>query len=162
MHQVIYAIVGAQTRDDALGIARGCFDRLVGATAESSAEFDYYVTFDEDVRVAGKARWGELPIVAQLNSTDGRELLAKGWNATKAEFERNLGEVREALDELNDDEIMNDEDFVRCRCADLGAYAGPSVYLYDEFGSGIRTPKDFVWACKDLDKPWIVPADVHY
>jgi hypothetical protein len=163
MHQVIHAIVDAQTRDDALGVARGCvFDRLVGATRDSCAEFDYYVTFNEDARVAGKARWGKLPIAAQLNSADGRELLAQGWNATKAEFERNLGEVRDALDEFNDKEIRNNEDLIRHRCANLGAYAGPPIYLYDEFGNGIRAPKDFVWACEDLDNPWIVPADVHY
>lgn len=163
MHQVIHAIVDAQTRDDALGVARGCvFDRLVGATRDSCAEFDYYVTFNEDARVGGKARWGELPIAAQLNSADGRELLAQGWNATKAEFERNLAEVRETLTTLNNEEIMNDDDLVRHHCANLGAYAGPPVYLYDEFGNGIRTPDDFVWACEDLDKPWIVPADVHY
>jgi hypothetical protein len=163
MHQIIHAIVDAQSREDALGVARGCvFDRLVGATVESSAKFGYYVTFDENgTRVAGKDRWGELPIAARLNSDEGRELLARGWNATKAEFERNIAEVREALASLSDEEIMNDKDLVRHHCRNLGAYAGPPVFLYDESGRGIRTFEDFVWAYEDLNNPWIVPADVH-
>jgi hypothetical protein len=164
MHQVIHAIVDAQTRDDALGVAQGCvFDRLIGATANSSADFDYYVTFDEEgVSVAGKARYGELPVAARLSSDDGRELLARGWEATKAEFKQNLAKVREAFDALSNEEIMNNDDWARSYCADLGTYAGPPVYLYDEYGCGIRTFDDFARAYEDLDKPWIVPADVHY
>ena len=164
MHQIIHAIVDAQTEESALGAARGSvFDRLVGATVESSAEFDYYVTFDEErTRVAGKGRWGELPIAARLSSDEGCELLARGWNATKAEFKRNLQEIREALSSLSDQEVMNDDDFVRHHCANLGAYAGPPVHLYDNSGRGIRTFEDFVWAYEDLEQPWIVPADVHY
>ena len=162
MHQIIHAIVNAQSRDDALGAARrSVFDRLVGATVESSAKFNYYVTFDEEeAYVAGKDRWGELPIAAQLDSDEGRELLRRGWNSTKEKFERNLTEVRDALSSLSDQEIMNNEDFVRNHCRRLGAHAGPSVYLYDNSGHGIRTFEDFVWAYEDLDKPWIVPADV--
>lgn len=164
MHQIIHAIVDAQSRDDALGVARGCvFDRLVGATVESSATFDYYVTFDEEgTHIAGKGRWGELPIAARLDSDEGSELLGRGWNATKEKFERDLAKVREALTSLSDAEIMNNEDLVRHHCRRLGAHAGPPVYLYDNSGHGIRTFEDFVWAYEDLDKPWIVPADVHY
>ena len=164
MHQVIHALVDAQTRGDALGVARGSvFDRLVGATRESRREFDYYVTFDEeDTTVAGKARWGDLPVAARLNSEEGRGLLARGWNATKAEFERNLQHVRDGLATHSDEQIMADTDLVRHHCANLGAYAGPLIHLYDEFGNGIRTPEDFVFACRDFEKPWIVPADVHF
>ena len=114
MHQIIHAIVDAQTKEDALGVARGSvFDRLVGATRNSRREFDYYVTFDEeDTTVAGKARWGDLPIAARLNSEEGWELLARGWNATKAEFERNLQQVRDGLADLSDEQIMADTNFV--------------------------------------------------
>lgn len=107
MHQIIHAIVDGQSRDDALGAARrSVFDRLVGATVESSAKFDYYVTFDgEGTHIAGKDRWGELPIAAQLDSDKGCELLQRGWNSTKEEFERNLTEVRDALSSLSDEEI---------------------------------------------------------
>ena len=164
MHQIIHAIVDAQSRDDALGVARGSvFDRLVGATIDSSAKFDYYVTFDEvGTHIAGKGRWGELPIAARLDSDEGCELLRRGWNSTKEEFERNLTQVRKALSSLSDEEIMNDSDLIRHRCRDLGVSAGPPVYLYNNSGHGIRTFEDFVWACEDLNEPWIVPADVHY
>lgn len=163
MHQIIHAIVDARTSEDALGVARGCvFDRLVGATPESSADFDYYVTFDEEASVAGKARWGELPVAAQLDSQEGCELLARGWSATKTAFEHNLAEVREAFADLSDKEVMQNDDFVRHRCANLGAHAGPPIHLYNELGSGIRTFEDFAWAYEDLEQPWIVPADVHY
>jgi hypothetical protein len=164
MHQIIHAIVDGQSRDDALGAARrSVFDRLVGATVESSAKFDYYVTFDEEgTHIAGKDRWGELPIAARLDSDKGCELLQRGWNSTKEEFESNLTEVRDTLSSLSDEEIMNNNDLIRHRCRNLGAHAGPPVYLYDSSGHGIRTFEDFVWAYEDLDKPWIVPADVHY
>jgi hypothetical protein len=164
MHQIIHAIVDAQSRDDTLGVARGSvFDRLVGATIDSSATFDYYVTFDEEgTHIAGKGRWGELPIAARLDADEGCELLKRGRNSTKVEFERNLTKVRDALASLSDEEIMNDNDLIRHRCRRLGVHSGPSVYLYDSSGHGIRTFEDFVWAYEDLDKPWIVPADVHY
>lgn len=48
MHMVMYTLVEASTRDDALATGKTVFDRLVGAV------FDYYVTFDEDeTSVAG-------------------------------------------------------------------------------------------------------------
>lgn len=64
MHQIIHAIVDAQSRDDALGVARGSvFDRLVGATVDSSATFDYYVTFNEEgTHIAGKGGGANSPL----------------------------------------------------------------------------------------------------
>ena len=79
MHMVIYALVEASTHDDALVTGRAVFDRLVGADPHSCAVFDYYVTFDEeDTSVAGKARWGELPTAAPVDSDDGQDLLDRG------------------------------------------------------------------------------------
>lgn len=161
---LIYAIVNAPDPDTALTTARrSVFDRLVGATLDSCAEFDYYITFNKDRSCLPTRKDGsEIPIAARLNSAIGQELLARGWNATKTSFENNLAKVRKALASLSDEEIMNNSDLVRHRCAKLGAYAGPSVYLYDEFGNGIRTPEDFVWKCKDIEQPWIVPAYAKY
>ena len=52
-------------------------------------EGSHYVTFDEEgTSVAGKAQWGELLIAVQLDSDEGRDLLAQGWNATKKAFEK--------------------------------------------------------------------------
>jgi hypothetical protein len=56
---------------------------------------------------------------------------------------------------------MRDRNLVRHACYNLGAYQGPSLYLYDRHGDGIRDPEHLkrVLATTEL---WIVPADVHY
>jgi len=69
---------------------KSVFGRYVGAEPHSCAVFDYFVTFDEaDTTVAGKARWGDLPTAAPVDSDDGQDRLERGWEATKEEFERN-------------------------------------------------------------------------
>ena len=84
MHMVIYALLKASTRDDALAIGKMVFDRLVGADPYVSTVLDYHVTFDEDnTFITGKARWGDLPTAVAVDSDDGRDLLDRGWEATK-------------------------------------------------------------------------------
>lgn len=163
MHMVIYALVEASTRDDAVATGKVVFDRLVGADPHAGAVFDYYVTFDQEgTRVAGNARWGDLPVAARVDSDEGSELLERGWNATKKEFQRNLNRVREALDELSDDEIMRDEDLARLAFHQVGAYDGPSIFLYDEHGCGIRHRDQIDCIVDESNNLWIVPADVHF
>jgi hypothetical protein len=80
MHQVIYALVEASTEDTALACGRSAFDRLAGAGPDNAAIFDYSVMFDDErSSVAGKAQWGELPVVAPVDSDDGEKLLERGW-----------------------------------------------------------------------------------
>ena len=55
----------------------------------------------------GKARWGDLPTAAPVDSDDGQDLLDRGWEATKEEFERNLDRVKEALDERQSNENLS-------------------------------------------------------
>jgi len=120
---VIYALVEASTENEALAVGKTVFNRLVGAKPHSCAVFDYFVTFDEgDTSIAGKARWGELPAAAPVDPDDGQDLLDQGWEATKEEFDRNLDRVKEAIDELSDEEIMRDEDLVRHVFPQVGAY----------------------------------------
>jgi hypothetical protein len=139
------------------------FDRLVGAELYSCAAFDYYATFDEeDTSVAGKARWGELPTAAPVDSEDGQELLERGWEATKEEFERNLDRVKEAIDELSDEAIMRDENLARHAFHQVGAYKGPTVFLYTEHRTGIRHRGQLDRLLEKSDELWIVPADVHF
>ncbi len=89
MHMMIYSLVEASTRDEALATGKTVFDQLVGASPHATAVFDYYVTFDESgTSVAGKARWDDLPVVTPVKSDNGQELLERGWEATKSEFER--------------------------------------------------------------------------
>ena len=163
MHMVIYTLVEASTRDDALATGKTVFDRLVGAVPHAGAVFDYYVTFDEgETTVAGSARWGDLPVAASVESDKGEELLERGWEATKEEFQRNLDRVKEALEERSDEEIMRDENLARHAFHQVGAYDGPSIFLYDEHGSGIRNRGQLDRILDESDDLWIVPADVHF
>ena len=163
MHMVIYALVEASTEDEALSIGRGVFDRLVGAVPHAGAVFDYYVTFDEeDTTVAGKARWGDLPVAAPVESEAGQGLLDRGWEATEEEFQRNLDRVKEGLEELSDEENLRDEDLVRHAFHQVGAYDGPSIFLYDQHGCGIRHRGQLDRVLEETDECWIVPADVHF
>ncbi|WP_440992355.1 hypothetical protein [Haloarchaeobius baliensis] len=163
MHMVIHALVEASTQDDALATGKTVFDRLVGAVPHANPVFDYYVTFDEDeTSVAGTARWGQLPVAAPVDSAAGEKLLERGWNATKEEFQRNLDRVKEALDEHSDEEIMRDADLARHAFHQVGAYDGPTVFLYDEHGSGIRHQGKLDRLLDESEDLWIVPADVHY
>jgi hypothetical protein len=163
MHMVIYSLVEASTHDDALATGKTVFDRLVGADPHAGAVFDYYVTFDEeDTSVAGKARWGELPTAAPVDSNDGQKLLEKGWEATKEEFERNLDRVKDAIEELSDEEIMRDEDLARHAFHQVGAYDGPSVFLYTQHASGIRHREQLDRILEESENLWIVPTDVHF
>lgn len=163
MHMVIYTLVEASTRDDALATGKSVFDQLVGADPHAGAVFDYYVTFDEnETTVAGPARWGNLPVAAPVESDEGEELLERGWEATKEEFERNLERVKEAIDELSDEEIMHDEDLARHAFHQVGAYDGPSVFLYTQHASGIRHREQLDRLLEESEDLWIVPADVHF
>ncbi|WP_368280301.1 hypothetical protein [Halomarina oriensis] len=118
--------------------AKSVFDGLTGGDLSQAPVFDYYVTFDKSSsRVAGPGRWGDRPTVARVYSAAGQQLLESGWEATEREFHRTLGRVREALAACSDEELMGDA-MARHAYRTLGAYRGPSVYLYDEHGQGIR------------------------
>lgn len=166
MHMIVYALVDAPTEDEALRDAEVVFDRLVGATTHSASVFDYYVTFDDDEStVAGKERWGDLPVAAPTDSEVGSKLVSQAWDTTKREFQRNLGLVKEALDELSDEEIMRGEELSRHSFHKVGSYAGPSIPLYHEGEMGIRYREqlDRLLEEEQYDHaPWIVPADVHF
>jgi len=162
MHMVIYSLVEASTEDEALSTGKTVFDRLVGADPRWRR-----LRLPRDVRRGGyvrcgKARWGELPTAAPVNSDDGQDLLERGWKATKEEFERNLDRVKEAIDELSDEEIMRDEDLARHAFHQVGAYDGPAIFLYTEHGTGIRHRGQLDRLLEESEELWIVPADVHF
>lgn len=160
---VIYALVEASTSEEALAAGRAAFDRLVGATYNDGAVFDYYVTFDDETSsVAGPARWGSLPVVAPVESDAGQALVDRGWAATVAEFQRQLDRVRHALDEYSDEAIMCDEGLVRHAFYQVGAYDGPSIFIYDQHGAGVRHRGQLDRLLDEYDSPWVVPADVHF
>ena len=163
MHMIIYALVEASTEDEALASGKAVFDRLVGAVPHAGAVFDYYVTFDDgDTRVAGTARWGDLPIAAPTESEDGQYLLYRGWEATESEFQRHLDRVKAGIKAFSDEEIMRDTDLVRHAFHQVGAYDGPSIFVYDEHGCGIRHRGHLDRVLKGYDDRWIVPTGVHF
>jgi len=162
MHMVIYALVEASTQNDALATGKTVFDRLVGADPHSSAVFDYYVSFDGEHDGCGQGSMGRFTGRIPVDSDDGQDLLDQGWEATKEEFERNLERVKEAIDELSDEEIMRDENLSRHAFHQVGAYDGPSVFLYDQHATGIRHRGQLDRLLEESEDLWIVPADVHF
>lgn len=100
--------------------------------------------------------------MAPVDSADGEELVERGWTATKQEFERNLDRVRAAVNEFSSDDFMHDKSLARHACYNLGAYCGPSLYLYTEFGDAIRNREHLDHVLNADEQLWIVPADVHY
>jgi len=163
MHMVIYALVEASTQNDALATGKTVFDRLVGSGS----------TFIRRVRLLCVLRRGEHDGCGQgsmgrftgripVDSDDGQDLLDQGWEATKEEFERNLERVKEAIDELSDEEIMRDENLSRHAFHQVGAYDGPSVFLYDQHATGIRHRGQLDRLLEESEDLWIVPADVHF
>ena len=163
MHIVIHALVEASTEEEAVDAGKTVFDQLVGVDPYATPVFDYYVCFDEDeTTVAGSARWGDLPTAAPVDAPEGQELLERGWTATEEQFERNLERVKDALDELSDAEIMANVDLARHAFHQVGAYEGPTVFLYDEFRNGIRHRGRLDGILEESEELWIVPADVHF
>ena len=163
MHQIIYALVEAESEKEALEEATVTFDSLVGSRLDERPVFDYYVTFDdEDATVAGKARWGDRPVAARVDSHEGALLLKRGWDTTVAEIERNLEKVDEALAELTVEELMHDKALVRHACKNIGSFRGHSLFLYDGHANGIRNRSHLDRVLGSSESLWIVPADVHY
>lgn len=70
--------------------------------------------------------------------------------------------MKEALDDLSDEEIMRDEDLARHAFHQVGAYDGPSVFLYDQHATGIRHREQLDRLLEASEDLWIVPADVHF
>ncbi|MFT4891058.1 MAG: hypothetical protein ACI9YT_001980 [Halobacteriales archaeon] len=78
------------------------------------------------------------------------------------EFQRNLDRVKEAFDELSDEAIPRDEDLARHALHQVGAYDGPTVFLYNEYATGIRHRERLDRVPEEREDLWIVPADVHF
>jgi len=166
MHMVIYALVEENRCIDTERRV-GHWEDGVRPTSGSGS------TFIRRVRLLCVLRRGEHDGCGQgsmgrftgripVDSDDGQDLLDQGWEATKEEFERNLERVKEAIDELSDEEIMRDENLSRHAFHQVGAYDGPSVFLYDQHATGIRHRGQLDRLLEESEDLWIVPADVHF
>ena len=133
MHIVAYAVVSASSKEEALSRAHEVFETLIDA---ESNLIDYFVTFDEDgQRAAGRARFGDMPVAARVDSPEGDALASRGWTETndtdKVTFQR-------------------DEDSDENGCVMFDADANPILE---------RSQLD---ALLERDDTWIVPVDAHF
>jgi hypothetical protein len=143
-------MVKAKNSEDAKGSIEGALDYLVGA----GRPFDYY---------------GEVLEVEEYTPEGGKgkELVDDRMSSNKSEFLYHLKTIRQALTECSDEELYN-EDYgkwmFRYHCYHAGEYSGNSCWLYDEWGSGLRTPKELDNSLEELkknEKYYIVVVDVH-
>ena len=198
MHMVICCLVYAPNKEEALTKAKGVLDRLCG---EHDEPFDCYTTFDnEGSPVSGKGRWGNLPAVVRADSPEGKKFIDEGMKATRDEFMENMRRIRRGLDNMTDDDLFSEElvshdarakkvfdpkpdafDYnprmIKHLMHSAGQYVGPEIFLYDNDGSGIRSPKHLkdvlnkwptLYDGSGKENPykffhtWVIPADVHY
>lgn len=135
MHQIMYAIVEAETEEEALSAGNDVFQKLVDC---NHTLFDYYVTFDErKARSAGKGRWDELPAAAKIQSEPGRQLVERGWESVRKRREKNFNRLGEPS-------------------------AFEEVIFYDSNGNGIWNREQFNKLTTESDNLWIIPADLHF
>ena len=177
MHMVIQAIVVATSKDAALNKARTVFEGLTG----DGNPFDYYTMFDEEGSVvSGKGRYGNIPPVLKVNTKAGKAMIAWGFKATKDEFLKHMKRIRAGVTAWTDEAIMEELDIpgipiedtpylVRHSMNCAGRYEGPSIWQYDQDGSGIRTQHTLDKVLDNYGDPlkkgealYVVPADVHY
>ncbi|WP_318571266.1 hypothetical protein [Salinigranum marinum] len=59
---------------------------------------------------------------------------------------------------------MDDVDLAQYDCYWLGQFVGPSVWIYDEHGTGLRSRAaiDRYFGDRERDSTWVIPADVNY
>lgn len=165
MHMLIRVLVPAIDATKAVDAARFSLDRLIGIGEGASTVFDYYKTLDESTaRYRDYPRYGGLDLAHRLSSVTGEQLLDDAVEAQTTWFVETVATLREKLDRLDSAEVMDDVDLARYDCYPLGQFAGPSVWVYDEHGAGLRSRAavDRYIADRDPDSLWVVPADVHY
>lgn len=177
MHMLIGVIVFSLDRDGALIEANSVLNGL----CENGHPFDYFSLND--------GIWEDVPLVIEADSQEGRRVIERLWSETKTELLEAIEMARLALDNLTPDQIIEEEippekvtklsgllGMPRFWFQKVGAFKGPSVYLYDKDGEGIRSETHLKnclskWSClygsneenpyRDLTS-FVVTADVHY
>lgn len=161
MHTIIYAVVDAETSDDALVTARTAFDHLTGTTPGRARVFDYCLTLD-CVGTDHPARAEGLPTAARLDTDGGKLLLGGAWAMAIRRTHDAIRRVAATLDEYDPRAIRRDEAGTRRALARLGRRESPTTTLYDEHGPGLVRRERVVDIVTTAETPWIVPADAHH
>jgi hypothetical protein len=163
MRRTIRAIVYGKDRSEAVEAAKTVFDQL---TAEPKVFDGYSLPLDKDKNITA----------ALADSPKGQEMIEEGLESTRRDFMEALEVVTLALKHMTPKQIMEEDPpagldprlrrrlaLVRHYCSKIGEYRGPSVWLYDGKGEGIRSKKDLQETVDNLDEGmelWVVPADV--
>ncbi|MFQ3293048.1 MAG: hypothetical protein ACI8VE_000102 [Natrialbaceae archaeon] len=195
MHMLIRVVCEAYDAEDATGIAQGLFE---GVDAPLYPTFDYGTLMTEggrwseslpDIfREEGSAR---------ADSEIGNDLLKDAWGSTTRELARRMAVIRKGFEDYTDKELLesprieadvepwnplglaeNEEEFIDSYSGDfryamysVGEYAGPVYYLYNEYGTAIRSQVEFeqlleMIATDDTGSDdtsfYVTPVDVHY
>lgn len=165
MHMLIRVLVPAVDSSEAVSTARYALDHLIGIGDGASTAFDYYKTLDESTaRYRDHPRYGGLDPALSLQSETGRQFLEDAVEAQEAWFHETLDKLRVKLESLDSESVMDDVDLTRFDCYRLGQFAGPSVWIYDQHGAGLRSRSAVEQHLEhnSEDEFWVVPADVHY
>ena len=147
MHQPIGIMVKAKNSESAKGEIFSALDYIVG----EGRPFDYYgdvLEVEEYTPEGGK----------------GKELVDDRLEENKSEFMGHIKTIRANINSSSNEELYNSDNDFRYCCYYVGAYRGPSCWLYDNWGSGLRTSKEFDNSLDELEKDekhYIVVVDVH-
>jgi len=147
---LIKAIVPGEDKEDALSNAESVFEDLV-----KRRYFDWYDTEASPY----------LSNVVAADSPEGKKLIEESLQITRKEFKENLNKIKDAIAKLSEDDLFEDVELFRYYCYCIGQYAGPYVWMYNEYGEGItnKWQLDSALEKKNKDeKLWIVSSDVHY
>jgi len=192
---LIRVVSEAYDAEDATGIAHGLFESV---DAPLYPTFDYGTLMTDgghwseslpDIfREEGSAR---------ADSEVGNDLLKDAWVSTTRELARRMAVIRKGFEEYTDEELLesprveadvepwnplglaeNEEEFTDSYSGDfrysmysVGEYAGPVYYLYNEYGTAIRSQAEFeqlleMIATDDTGSDdtsfYVTPVDVHY
>jgi hypothetical protein len=195
MHMLIRVVSETYDAKDAAGIARGLFE---GVDAPLYPTFDYGRLMTDGGRWSNSlpAIFREEGSV-RADAEAGNDLLEGAWESTTRELARRMAVIRKGFEEYTDEELLesprveadvepwnplglarNEEESIDSFSMDVqyamnsvGQYAGPVYYLYNEYGTAIRSQSEYEQLLEkiangdtesDETSFYVTPVDVHY
>ena len=151
--------------------------------------FDYGVFFDEESPVAGKARWGPLPVATPYNSRVGKRLIKQGIRYTWNEFYDGYRNLKRCLRkytarELFEEKILSKRNSIRKVMEKITNKKNSDFFYLDLWLEQMlrKNQNCYVYAYQwgriksnsalerlfkfyklsEREEWWVVPVDVHY